>query len=248
MTNISNLLAGAAAEAEFNAARAVAQLSQVLTLLPVKDHDFAKSLVDGHRKYGRLSPKQAQWVQIMLDRASKATAPKQKVDLVRLTSLFTKAISAGLKNPAIRIGGFKLSPAKPGSANYGSVYVKAGEAYLGKISAAGDWNPSRDAGGMAEIAFEKVSQFACDPVSAAAAEGHATGSCCFCARELSDAGSIEVGYGPICAEKYGLPHEPKGHGVKLALNEQDENNYDGGRDEDGYGWEDRALAGAYNAA
>jgi len=31
--------------------------------------------------------------------------------------------------------------------------------------------------------------------------------CCFCGRQLLDAHSIEVGYGPICADKYMLPHK-----------------------------------------
>lgn len=42
----------------------------------------------------------------------------------------------------------------------------------------------------------------------AAALGHATHHCCFCGIELTDEGngrSVEVGYGPICANKNGLP-------------------------------------------
>ena len=32
----------------------------------------------------------------------------------------------------------------------------------------------------------------------------------FCALPLTDAGSVEVGYGPVCAKHWGLPHTPKG--------------------------------------
>jgi hypothetical protein len=39
----------------------------------------------------------------------------------------------------------------------------------------------------------------------AAAFGHETGVCCFCSRGLTDERSVTVGYGPICAERYGLP-------------------------------------------
>ena len=39
----------------------------------------------------------------------------------------------------------------------------------------------------------------------AAAFGHATGVCVFCARSLSDDRSVSVGYGPTCAAKQGLP-------------------------------------------
>jgi hypothetical protein len=45
------------------------------------------------------------------------------------------------------------------------------------------------------------------PITAeqAAAFGHLTGQCVFCARELTDQRSIDVGYGPVCAGKNGLP-------------------------------------------
>lgn len=39
----------------------------------------------------------------------------------------------------------------------------------------------------------------------AARFGHVTGCCVFCTRKLTDERSIEVGYGPRCAEREGLP-------------------------------------------
>jgi hypothetical protein len=39
----------------------------------------------------------------------------------------------------------------------------------------------------------------------AAAFGRATGCCVFCARELTDDRSVEVGYGPVCAANNELP-------------------------------------------
>ena len=48
-----------------------------------------------------------------------------------------------------------------------------------------------------------------DPAAVLAEIGRAGGACCFCARSLTDdadGGSIERGYGPVCARKYGLPH------------------------------------------
>lgn len=47
--------------------------------------------------------------------------------------------------------------------------------------------------------------FAKAPAQVAADYGHRTGRCCFCQRDLSDKRSVDVGYGPICAEKWGLP-------------------------------------------
>lgn len=40
----------------------------------------------------------------------------------------------------------------------------------------------------------------------AAAFGHQFGMCVFCGRTLTDEDSVEVGYGPVCAENNGLPH------------------------------------------
>ena len=39
----------------------------------------------------------------------------------------------------------------------------------------------------------------------AAAFGRTSSFCCYCARRLEDGRSVDVGYGPVCAKKYGLP-------------------------------------------
>ena len=44
-----------------------------------------------------------------------------------------------------------------------------------------------------------------NPISESALQGKEYGRCCFCNRELDNEGSIFHGYGPICAEKWGLP-------------------------------------------
>jgi len=44
-----------------------------------------------------------------------------------------------------------------------------------------------------------------DPITVLAQYGKDSGVCCFCRRELTDERSVNVGYGPICAEYYGLP-------------------------------------------
>lgn len=35
--------------------------------------------------------------------------------------------------------------------------------------------------------------------------GHMVGRCCFCSHEIDTPESVEAGYGPVCAKKYGLP-------------------------------------------
>lgn len=49
-------------------------------------------------------------------------------------------------------------------------------------------------------------ELAADPLQVLKQNGIATSQCCYCGRALNDPRSREVGYGPICADKYGLPY------------------------------------------
>lgn len=61
-----------------------------------------------------------------------------------------------------------------------------------------------------------LEELVANPEAIAAQHGKATGQCCFCSRLLTDdrdGYSVDVGYGPVCASRYGLkwgePKEPK---------------------------------------
>lgn len=51
-----------------------------------------------------------------------------------------------------------------------------------------------------------IETFASFPKYQAVAYGQKYNSCCFCGRELIEKASVYYGYGPICAENFGLPH------------------------------------------
>jgi hypothetical protein len=53
--------------------------------------------------------------------------------------------------------------------------------------------------------LEAAQMVAKDPLTAIIEYGHATGSCSFCRRDLTDIRSVSVGYGPVCAKRYSLP-------------------------------------------
>lgn len=53
--------------------------------------------------------------------------------------------------------------------------------------------------------MSELEAFMEQPISESALQGKEYGRCCFCNRELDNEGSIFHGYGPICAEKWGLP-------------------------------------------
>ena len=49
-----------------------------------------------------------------------------------------------------------------------------------------------------------VNEFVMNPEAVTKAYGFRTGNCCFCFKKLTTKGSLEVGYGPVCAEKFNL--------------------------------------------
>lgn len=53
---------------------------------------------------------------------------------------------------------------------------------------------------------ETIKAIVSDPVSICKVVGQEFSFCCFCGLELTNKDSVTVGYGPICAEKWGLPH------------------------------------------
>ena len=123
-----------------------------------------------------------------------------------------------LKRPTIRIplgqdGEIRLKLAGDGSRNPGAIYVTRkinGEdpKYLGKIDPSG--NADRKLSVADPSVHDRLRALEADPAGLMAREGRRLGACQFCARTLTEAGSLEVGYGPICAERYGLPHSQNG--------------------------------------
>lgn len=53
--------------------------------------------------------------------------------------------------------------------------------------------------------FDELQEFCDNPQEAVKLQGRKTGRCCFCKQELTNETSVSLGYGPICAQHYGLP-------------------------------------------
>jgi hypothetical protein len=92
----------------------------------------------------------------------------------------------------------------------GAVQVKLNGEWIGRIETSGSV-----AGKLAYNAglLALINDIAADPVKAAQIYARNTDHCSFCGKKLTDdrsGSSVEVGYGPVCAEKFGLPHAPKG--------------------------------------
>lgn len=194
---------------------AAAALLANLAKLPAKDQAFALSLLAAYRK-GKVSEKQAYWIIKLAERATGTEAPVAKgvsVDVSGIEALLKQAGSR-IKFPAFKIrtpeGVFlRVSITRTGT-NAGAVTL-TGEgtypdrAFYGWVKG-GQYVPHRSTSQETATAIGgALLAFAADPAGIAAAYGKKTGACCFCSRRLDDARSVEVGYGPTCADHYGLP-------------------------------------------
>lgn len=173
--------------------------------------DFASSLLGAIDKYGHLTERQeaaverciardaerkAEWAR--QDAARAAAAPA--VSIAAVEASLANAKASGIQFPKLRLADFVFSPAGASSANAGSIYVKTRDGdYLGKIQN-GKFLKVRACTDEQEA---EVVEVASDPKQAAIAYGRRTGSCSCCGRTLTNHASIELGIGPICAEKFG---------------------------------------------
>lgn len=72
---------------------------------------------------------------------------------------------------------------------------------------AGAFHPGHDAtAAVMEFLTAALAGLDANPAEYTGAYGKETGNCCFCNTEIENPISLAVGYGPICARKYGLPH------------------------------------------
>jgi hypothetical protein len=157
---------------------------------------------------------------ILWDRTTSATShvvcppvqPKPEAPKLNLASIaeFIGRAKAFLKFPKVRFlapdgkSELRLGITGPDSRVPGSVAVKVNDTYRGLV------RPDGTVVGDLTDLVPSLLAVAADPVSAAKAYAQLYGQCSFCGLTLTDAGSVEVGYGPICAKHYGLPHQPKG--------------------------------------
>jgi len=135
-------------------------------------------------------------------------------NLKAIFELFTTAITSNLKYPKVTLQTpkgqhieIKLAGAKSRYTGQlmitnGAGYNSARNLYFGRIDLAGKYQQSTFHPEMATL----LERFAADPAGVAAEYGKLTGNCCFCQLKLTDPQSLAVGYGPICADHWGLPH------------------------------------------
>ena len=160
-------------------------------------NSFAASLMDSLTKWGSLTEKQLAAVQRNLTSSSCKVVD---VSSNRLHEGFAKAKASGLKWPRITIGDVVVSMAGDNSRNPGSLYVKQGGEYLGKVTNGKFYSSSQCKPEQVEIVGSLLS----DPKAYMKEYGVQTGYCCMCNRELTNPISVKLGIGPICGERFGF--------------------------------------------
>lgn len=191
--------------------------------LSTRDTDFAVSLLQQFDERGTLSEKQAYWLRKLADRAAGTPEPDHGIDGTALIAYFDRAAEAGLQYPKMKLtaGGHPLvlSRCGPRSKHHGAINVTDGGSFedgrwFGRIARDGSFTAGQACYGDVLAVLRAL---AADPVKTSALYGQRTGSCCFCRRHLEDYRSVAMGYGPICAEKWGLPWgEVEGNPSKYA--------------------------------
>lgn len=169
------------------------------------------------------SENQIAWVHILVVEAesnggrAERDGPTVMPDLDPIRELFRTAQRAGLKSPRIRmeiegVGRVVLAVGGPRSRHPGHYMVSDGAAFgvrrfYGRIEPqrAGEVDAFHATAACTTGVVEALVDLALDPAGVASAYGRRCGACCFCGLELTDGRSVAVGYGPICADNYGLP-------------------------------------------
>ncbi len=154
-------------------------------------------------KNGYLTAGQMAAVQRCIDRnkARQANRVTVDIDVTLIQVAFDTAKSRDIKSPRLYLGEYKFTSAKDYSANAGGIYVatQTGE-YMGKVLK-GKLMPTGACTPEHRAAILKVAQ---DPGQEAKAFGFRSKRCSCCGKTLTKGISIDMGIGPICAEKYGF--------------------------------------------
>jgi hypothetical protein len=172
--------------------------------------DFARDLV--RKPLNRLSPKQVAWVhKLLIDARTPAAAPV--AGFKRIVELFDQARGAiafpaiafpeylGYMTPTLILRPAGSTSAQPGAVNLFVQRDHMAKEFVGRINRDGFLSGRR----VDAQTTDFLTRLANDPAATAATFGIRTGRCVFCRQCLSDARSLAVGYGPICARNYALP-------------------------------------------
>lgn len=208
----------------------VVTLQTLLPALSANDAKFAADLIAYYGKHNGLTVKQEPWIAKLIARA---TTPKQAPVVAapavvsgvnvggfeNAVALFNVA-KEHLKFPKVRlvVAGKHVVLSLNGKQSKAPGYVSItsegsfpNRTYYGRVSPDGVFTPAHATYGDFLTALTSLlTEFSSNPARVAKDHGKLTGHCCFCNRELGlgkEQRSVLVGFGPDCAEHYGLKAE-----------------------------------------
>lgn len=153
---------------------------------------FARDLVKTSRTERGLTQEQLNWAHVLVVR---------RLPLLPIAELFAQA-RRHLQSPRIHLrspGGKRVDLLESRSGR-GRICVLVDGAWAGDILPTGEYDTAR----FDQRVFDYLKGVAQDPAGAIGAAGRLEGRCSFCSRPLRDERSTRVGYGPVCAERFGL--------------------------------------------
>ena len=192
---------------------AVEGLEAVMTQLRGKDREFACSLIQSFNRYGGLTDRQLPWVQTLTQRA--AEPPPEPVvyttvDFKPIQDLFDLA-SKSLKRIKIKLQTAQgqavvIHRAGAMSKYRDQILITDGapfgqNKFFGRVDTTGEFFAT---GAATQEVCQLVKEFSENPADSAGRYGRLTGGCSFCNHGLKDQRSTQVGYGPVCAKRFGL--------------------------------------------
>jgi hypothetical protein len=184
--------------------RDVRALEASISQLSPRSREFASSLCQQYWKRGYLSERQEPWVWKLIDEATKPAEPETTINAEPLFAKFAEA-QKHIQFPKLifdsPVGKVKLHPAGEMAKYPGSITIKVDGGWVGRIHKDGRLEVRNHKEELKEI----LDGFAADPHAYAVKHGHDVGWCCFCGLMLTDPRSKSAGYGPYCAENWGLP-------------------------------------------
>lgn len=208
-------------------------LLENLSKLSPKDQEFARDIMSKPETPGRLL-----WIGRLAERATRVPAQAAQVgDIAPIVAMIQLAKSK-LRWPAILLGDprspLRVTVAGDKAREPGSLTLTDGSAdrdqdgrraWFGRVTLAGEFQPSRDLPAVEAAAIHKLLvEFAADPQTVARKFARRSGRCCFCNHALDDKDQVStiLGWGPVCARNWNLPHNKAAAAAVLAADGPEE--------------------------
>jgi hypothetical protein len=176
---------------------------------------FATSLFSQFEKRGTLSDKQWGWVLKLVDQVDNPPPPSQKLPNIKgVLALMKRAVDPkGKTFPKLWLklsdSDLRIHRATSASKYNGQLMLTDGKGYgrnlyFGRIDTKGDLFLAYEGKQRSQEIIDLLTRLVADPEKVVSEYGNLSGNCFACHKQLTDDRSIRVGYGKVCAKKFGL--------------------------------------------